>query len=194
MLITAFCFGGCDNMIQNIDVEPANLSPRLAVSATINTDDGIFSVCFAEARSLGSYKDWRAEEQTIIRQGNISLYEDDRIIFRQESKGDGFDMSLSSYRSGYSTRASGLKFKVGTAYKLVVEIDGYPTASAIVMMPDAPVIEHISVDMQQLVKKQNPYLAGQLGNNGGQIYSGMIFSPLTIRLKDNSTDRDYYMV
>jgi hypothetical protein len=181
----------CDNMIQYIDVEPANFSPRLAVSATINTDDGVFSICFAEARSLGSYKDWRAEEQTIIRKGSISLYEDEQLVFRQESEGEGFDMSLGSSRSGYATGVRGLHFTAGTAYRLALEIDGYPTASATVTMPDAPIIEHISVDTLQLVTKKNPYWVEQLGSGG---YGVMMMCPLTVRLTDNSTERDYYMV
>ena len=181
----------CDNMIKNIDVEPAHFSPRLAVSATINTDGGVFSITFAEARSIGSYRDWREETQTIIRKGSISLYEDERLLFREES--ERFDMSLNSARSGYSTGAKGLEFKAGASCKLVVEIDGYPTASAITIIPEAPIIEHISADMQQFVKKNNPYKVEPRGHSG-HFYGEITMSPLTIRIKDNSSQRNYYMV
>lgn len=181
----------CDGMMQYIDVAPANQAPKLAISATIDTDGGTFRICFTEGRSIGSYRDWRPVEEPIIRKGSIRLYENDRLFYIKED--DAFDLSLNSYHSGYLDEVQGLDFTAGQAYKLLLEIDGYPAATATVVMPDAPIIEDIEVDFSQTVHRQHPTHVNQLGSSSWTS-SELDFYPLNIHLTDNSTERDYYMV
>lgn len=195
MLLCGVALAGCENMIQEIDIAPSNFPPKLAVSATIDTDSGTFNLTFTEARSLGSYKKWRSENSTIIRKGTVSLYEDDNPtpIYRivDGGNGQGFDMSLRSYESGFSVEKKGLVLKAGSAYRLTLEVEGYPTATSTVVMPDDPAVEDIALDTEKKIHKRYPYF---IGLSGGGSYGGdMDFYPLNIRLKDNSRDRDYYM-
>ncbi|MDR0714125.1 MAG: DUF4249 domain-containing protein [Bacteroidales bacterium] len=186
-------FPSCENMIQYIDIENDNRPPLLAVSAVIDTYDGTFNICFTEARSLSSYSDWRPDNETIVRRGSITLYEDDRLLFRKESEGSGFDMSLNDDRSGYSFEKRQLPFRAGSSYRLELDIEGYPPASAVAVMPDAPLIESAEIDMQQTIKSNRLYTVERLGN-AGTGYHSEIFHPLNVRLTDNSTERDYYLI
>lgn len=191
MLLFGAALAGCDNMIQEIDVAPSNFPPMLAVSAAIDTDNGTFSINFTEARSLGSYKKWQSESRTIIRKGVVSLYEDDNFIYGIFSNEQGFDMSLRPSDSGFSFEEKGLALKAGSTYRLTLEIEGYPTATATVVMPADPAVEDIALDTGRKIHKRYPYFVGRSGgySSGGD----MDFYPLNIRLKDNSRDRNYYM-
>ncbi|MDR1415910.1 MAG: DUF4249 domain-containing protein [Prevotellaceae bacterium] len=195
ILLCCAALAGCDNMIQEVDVAPSSFPPKLAVSATIDTDSGAFNLCFTEMRSLGSYKTWKSEYRTIICKGVVSLYEDDnptplyRIV--DGDNGQGFDMSLRPSVSGFFIEKKGLPLKAGSAYRLTLEIEGYPTASATVVMPTPPAVEDIALDTGQKIRKRYPYFIGRTG--GQEVEGRMDFYPLNLRLTDGSRDRDYYM-
>jgi hypothetical protein len=75
-------------MVTYIDIESADLPPMLAVSSTIDTD-GTFFISFSEARSTSSYRNGRAEEETIIRKGKITLYDntaDKKIVTQNKGR------------------------------------------------------------------------------------------------------------
>jgi hypothetical protein len=180
-------------MIRYIDIESDDRSPLLAVSATIDTDSGAFSICFTEARSMASYGNWRPDNETIIRRGSITLYEDDRLFFRKESEGNGFDMSLSNSRSGYAFATTQLPFQAGKSYRLELNIEGYPLAVAVATMPDAPVIESSELDLGQPVKRTRIRRVERFGNSETAYHSGL-FYPLNVRLSDNAPERDYYLL
>jgi hypothetical protein len=193
-LLCAAALAGCENMMQDIDVKLTDFPPKLAVSASIDTDSGTFRLYFTEARSLAYYKTWQSESKAIIRKGTVSLYEDDSLIYSivDGGSGQGFDMSLrSGDASGFSVEQKGLTFKAGSAYKLALHIGDYPIATAAVVMPDAPGVEDVALDTARKVHRQRPYFV----NNGNGYLSTdeMDFYALSLRLTDGSHDRDYYM-
>ncbi|MDR0415610.1 MAG: DUF4249 domain-containing protein [Prevotellaceae bacterium] len=195
LLCAAAASTGCDNLIQDIDVTLADFPPKLAVSASIDTDSGTFWLYFTEARSLSYYKMWQNERKKIIRKGTASLYEDDNPtpIYRivDGGNGQGFDMSLrSGSESGFSVEHRGLTLKAGSSYKLTIEVEGYPTATATVVMPYPPAVEDMALDTEQKVWRRRPYIV-----NSGYGYSSddNEFYPLNLRLTDGSRNRDYYM-
>lgn len=197
LLFLLLLLSGCDSMIQEIDMPPSNLPPTLAVSASISTDGGVLRISFTEVRSISSYRTWRSEAASIVRSGVVALYEDDnpQPIYRLVDGGDGqgFDMSLRTEmsESGFSTEQRGLTFKAGSAYKLVLDIDGYPVATATAVMPDAPNVEVEPLSTGEVVHKRFSYFVGS--GLGGSTGDERDFYPLRLRLTDNSRDRDYYM-
>jgi hypothetical protein len=178
-----------------VDVAPADFPPKLAVTATIDTD-GRFFLSFTEARSIGSYQNWRYEEETIIRKGVVSLYDetDGSIVCTIDSSANsGFDMSLHSGRSGYATVVNGLQFAAGHAYRLTLDIDGYPVATATAVMPAPPLIEKAEADMQQTLYRSSAYRIDPSDPHTVSV-SSISCHPLTLHLTDNSPERDYYMI
>ncbi|MDR1581727.1 MAG: DUF4249 domain-containing protein [Prevotellaceae bacterium] len=187
----AVLFSACDSMMTYIDIESANTPPVLAVSSTINTDSS-FYIAFTEARSIGSYRNWRAEEETIIRKGKITLYDetDDSLVIQEES--DAFDMSFRSNASGYSNTYTHIPFQAGHTYRLTLDIEGYPVATSTAVMPEAPVIEQVSIDVNQTLHFSNAYQIESFNPNTFSV-SPIDCHPLTLRLTDNSPQRDYYI-
>jgi hypothetical protein len=196
-LPVVFLFFGCESMMQEIDVEPSNLPPMLAITATLDTGDGgTLMLRFTEGRSIGSYRNGRPENETIVRNGEITLYEDDRIIY---SIVNGiFDLSLRDIQSGWSAEIQQIgPLKAGSTYRLELNIEGYPTAKASVMMPEAPAIESLTWDTDHPVFKKHLYEVPSIEFGGGTHYpggDGQAFIPMTVRLADNSPGRDYYMI
>jgi hypothetical protein len=187
----AVLFSGCDSMMTYIDVEPANLPPMLAVSATINTDSS-FYISFTEARSIGSYRNWRPEEETIIRKGKIILYDEtgkDTVVYEES---EGFDMSLRSDISGYANMYYYLQFAAGHTYRLTLDIEGYPIATATAVMPESPRIEQATINTYKTLHFNKAYKIEPFNPNTFEV-SSIDCNPLTLRLTDNSLQRDYYM-
>jgi hypothetical protein len=195
-LLSLTLLAGCDGMVQEIDIASSDVPPMLAVSAAISTDGGALQLSFTEARSTSSYSTWRSEKASIIRKGDVALYEDDNPepIYRIVDGGDGqgFDMSLRTGVSGFSTQHKGLTFKAGSAYKLVLAIDGYPVATATAVMPDAPNVKAAPLNTEEVVRRSHPYAIGSSGG-GGSIGEEQDFYPIHLQLTDNSRGRDYYM-
>jgi hypothetical protein len=182
-------------MIQEIDVTSSDIPPMLAVSAAISTDGGVFRLSFTEARSIGSYKTWRSENASIICNGFVALYEDDNPdpIYRlvDGGNGQGFDMSLRAGESGFATQREGLTFKAGSAYRLVLDIEGYPVATATAVMPDAPNVKVEPLNVEEVVRRRYSYVIGSgIGSFVGEEQN---FYPIHLQLTDNSRGRDYYM-
>jgi hypothetical protein len=187
----AILFSACESMMRYIDVEPANLQPVLAVSSIIDTD-GTFFVSFTEARSIGSYRNWRPEEETIIRKGEVMLYDETAGETVTWLQSEGFDMSLRFYESGYSFTQHDLHFEAGHTYRLTLDIEGYPLATATATIPDAPLVEEVSVNLQQTLHFDNAYRLSPFTPDAFQVHS-IDCCPLSLRLADNSPQRDYYM-
>lgn len=193
-----FCLilpAACDSLVQDVDLAPANLPPTLAVSAAITTDKGELQITFTEARSISSYKTWRSENANIVRNGTVALYEDDnpQPIYSIENGGDGngFDMSLRPAESGFAIRQKGLTFKAGSAYKLVLDIEGYPITTATAVMPDPPSVGVEPLNTGEIVRRKYPYTVG--GGIGAAVGEEREFYPIRLHLADNSRGRDYYM-
>lgn len=196
-LPVVFLYFGCESMMQEIDVEPANLPPMLAITATLDTGNGgTLMLCFTEGRSIGSYRNGRPENETIVRNGEITLYEDDRIIFSIEN--GVFDLSLRGTQSGYSEEIQQIgPLKAGSTYRLELDIEGYPAAKASVVMPEAPAIESLAWDTDHPVFKKHLYEVPSIEFGSGSIDpggDGQAFIPMTVRLADNSAGRNYYLI
>ncbi|MDR1338675.1 MAG: DUF4249 domain-containing protein [Prevotellaceae bacterium] len=187
----AVLFSACESMMRYIEVEPADFQPVLAVSSIINTD-GTFSVSFTEARSIGSYRNWRPEEETIIRSGEVTLYDETAGETVTRIQSDGFDMSLRQYYNREPYIRDSLHFEAGHTYRLTLDIEGYPTATATATIPDAPIIEEVSLNLQQTLHFSNAYRISPFTPDAFQVHS-IDCSPLNLRLTDNSPQRDYYM-
>jgi hypothetical protein len=187
----AMMFSACEGMMRYIEVEPANLQPVLAVSSIIDTD-GTFHVSFTEARSTGSYRNWRPEEEVIIRRGEVTLYDETAGETVTRIQSEAFDMSLRLYESGYAETQDSLHFEAGHAYRLTLDIEGYPLATARATIPDAPIVEDVSVDLGQTFHFNNAYRLDPFVPDAFQVHS-IDCCPLTLRMVDNSPQRDYYM-
>ncbi|MDR0688185.1 MAG: DUF4249 domain-containing protein [Prevotellaceae bacterium] len=184
-LLCAAALAGCENMIKDVDVALADFSPKLVVSASIDTDSGTFRLYFTEARSLAYYKTWQSESIMITGKGTASLYEDDNPvpIYRMLLNVDG--------ASGFSGEQKGLTFKAGSTYKLELRVGEYPVATATAVMPDPPAVEDIALDTTRKVHRRYPYFVGSMGE---YVYEdSKDFYPLSLRLTDGSRGRDYYM-
>lgn len=189
-----FLLAACDGMVRYIDIDRADAPPVLAASAAIDTQggdgNGIFSLCFTESRSIGSYRNWRYDEENIVRKGKITLAENDSIIFTEAR--DDFDLSLRTSGSGFAIQKKNMTFKAGYAYTLTLEIAGYPTATATVVMPQPPVADGLLPG--RIVTRKHPYLIKQLENVVTVVNETMTFYAFMLHLTDNSGERDWYLI
>ncbi|MDR2814394.1 MAG: DUF4249 domain-containing protein [Prevotellaceae bacterium] len=186
----------CENMVQYIDIAPSGEEEvKLAVSATIDTE-GNFFLSFTEGRSLSAYRDRKLENDAIVRRGKVTLYDetDGRDVYVIDSSANGgFDLSLrSSGNSGYTATVAGLQLNAGHTYRLTLKIEGYPEATAVVAMPDMPIIEQALPDLRQ-TKHYSAYLVEAFNPNTLKVRAIDCY-PVALRLTDNSPERDYYMV
>jgi hypothetical protein len=117
-----------------------------------------------------------------IRNGEIRLYEDGELIFSQPGP---FDMSRNITetgngwkwgKNGYHYVTGGIDTRAGSEYRLEVDVEGYPLAVAVSVMPTAPVVS-ASMDTSVLVIKKNVvqigaagYWFNQLGTNWYENY------------------------
>lgn len=188
----AVMFSACDSMIAYIDIESADLPPMLAVNSTIDSN-GDFSISFSEARSIGSYRNWQPEYETIIRKGKITLYDETGKDTLIQIENEEFDMSLRPDMeiSGYWEVYHDLQFEAGHTYRLTLDIEGYPVATATTVMPEAPIIEQASVNSNQTVYFDKAYRIETFNPNTFMVFS-IDCHPLTLRMTDNSPQRDYY--
>jgi hypothetical protein len=59
----------------------------------------------------------------------------------------------------------GFQFEAGHIYRLTLDIEGYPVATATTVMPESPVIEEVSMNMRQIQYFDNVYSIGSLNPN-----------------------------
>jgi hypothetical protein len=191
LFLIPLLLGACDGMIRYIDIEQADYPPLLAVSATIEMrngrGNGVFCICITESRSIGSYRDWRYDDESIVRSGKITLSENDSVIFTETRS----DFELSHTAGSDYLLQSGLTFHPGSVYRLRVDMEGYPSASATAVMPEPPLVEDAFAGARLTGK--HPWLISQLGKPARISGKPMTFSTVTVRLRDNSPNRDYYM-
>jgi hypothetical protein len=189
------CITGCDgdSFVKVIDVDQADFPPKLAVTATLDTDSGgRFTLIISEAHSLGYYKTLRSDIQTIVRNGTVRLFEDDVEIF---SIPGPFDLSVTGYsgKNGYSASFANISAVAGRTYHLEIDIEGYDKATATAVMPDAPIISNVSVDVENPVTKENVMNIESLSYSFSSSYSGYdIYMPFGLNIKDNTSSPDFY--
>jgi hypothetical protein len=184
---------GCDedSFVKTIDIEQADFPPKLAVTAILDTDSGRFTLSMKEAHSISYYKTYQSEQKNIIRNGTVNLYEDDVLRF---SISGPFDLSVANYgKNGYHNEFTGVSAVAGRTYRLEIDIDGYDKATSTTVMPDAPIVSNISVDVEHPVKKEKVRHIESLSSAwGSSSYSGYQYMPVSLTISDNGVEPDFY--
>ena len=162
-LIFSLLFTACmklnTNLKTELDIHTLTFPPKLAVSATLDGESGHFSIYLSEGRALAGYVSYTNE--IIIRDGEIRLFEDDKLIMSEPGP---IDMSyiapnLQDENGNpiephfwYRFEKYGISTRPGSVYRLEVEIEGYETATATMTMPAAPVVS-VTMDTAVMVIK-----------------------------------------
>ena len=150
-------FVACE-MTKELDIEQFSFPPKLAVTAILDGENGVFDINIKESLSLAEYNR-RTLSKENIRNGEIRLYEDDVLI---RTISGPFDMSteLSETgngwvrgKNGYRRSMLGINTHPGNVYRLEVEVEGYPMAVATSVMPTALVVSASMDTSVQVIKK-----------------------------------------
>ena len=203
-VLAAAIMTGCEDMMTRIDIDSADYPPQLAVTAILDTDGGRFSVCISAGYSISHYKDWRPEGEEVSGNGTINLYMDDDpdpvLSFsdrfrlsgkRQDFYFDGRDTVFygTSDFTGFEASFVDIPAKAGSAYRLEVSVEGFPTVTSTAVMPDDPIVAAVSIDTATIVAKNRP---AHVSNGGGGWWIDNLFWPISLTLTDNSPATDYY--
>jgi hypothetical protein len=182
-------FTACEDMfVKRINVEQADFPAKLSITATLDTDSGRLSLFIKEGNSLQSFHSYKNINQTIVCNGTICLYENDREIFTETGI---FDLSTGSYgNKGYNATFTGISTVAGYTYRLAVEMEGYPAASAVAVMPEAPVVYGVDLDTEHTVEKKNVLDISPLRNRYSTI--SITGNPFVMNIADNSAEKDCY--
>jgi hypothetical protein len=128
--------------------------------------------------------------QEIIRNGTVRLFENGEEIF---SKSGVFDLSIAGYgRNGYHLSVTDISAVAGRTYRLEIDIDGYDKATATAVMPEAPIISDILVDVEHPVKKENIMEISSLSYSSSFSYSDYYYTPFSLNIEDNTPYPDFY--
>lgn len=179
----------CDDLfIKRIDVAQADFPSKLSVTATLDTDGGRLILFIKEGQSLQYFHSYRNVNQTIVCNGTISLYENGREIFTETGL---FDLSTGEYGNrGYNATFTGISAVAGYTYRLAVEMEGYPAASAVAVMPEAPVVYGVDWDAEHTVEKKNVLDISSLDNRYSTI--SIAGNPFVMTIADNGEGKDCY--
>ena len=182
-------FTACEDMfVKKINVKQADFPAKLSITATLDSDSGRLSLFIKEGNSLQSFHSYKNMNQTIVRNGTIRLYENDREIFKNTGI---FDLSPGRYdNEGYNAMFTGISTVAGYTYRLSVEMEGYPTASAVAVMPEAPIVYNIDLNTKYPVKKKNVLEISPLYNH--YYTTSITANPFVMNIADNSSEKDCY--
>jgi hypothetical protein len=195
ILLLIFTVASCDenSFVKIIDVEQADFPPKLAVTATLDTDNnGCFTLIIKEAHSLSHYNTFQSDQQNIVRNGTALLFENNEEIL---SIPGPFDLSVTETleKNGYSAKFNNISAVAGRTYRLEIAIEGYDKAIATAVMPEAPIISDISVDIENPVKKENVVILKSLSYSLYPSYFDYnIYLPFSLNIKDNAPSPDFY--
>jgi len=144
-------------MVKDLDYDFLTFPPKLSVTAILNGGSGIIDIRLMEGISLAETYWWNSVN---IRNGEIRLYEDDKLIF---SISGPFDMSKEITdvfdgwtwgKNGYRYVIDGINTRQGSIYRLEADVEGYPMAVSTSTMPAAPVISASMDTSVQVIKKK----------------------------------------
>ena len=192
---------GCDEMKKEVDLKIASFPPKLCVSAILDGADSTFTILISEGRALADYKQPRLPEVENKRNGEIRLYEDDRLILseaglfdlRQQNAGDTY-YGIMSVGPQYGHRfKTSLPTSSGSVYRLEVAVDGYKTVTSTSKMPFPPDVT-ATIDTTVIVKKNTIKDYSSLGAtvHGGQPKSQLHLWPVALRWGARENTRNYY--
>jgi hypothetical protein len=178
----------CEDMfIKKIDVNEADSPVKLSVTATLDVDSGRLSLSIREGYSLQHFHTYQKINQSIVHNGTIRLFENGSEIF---TKAGTFDLSTGNAGNGYYATFTGVSAVAGYTYRLLIDIEGYPVATASAVMPEAPIVYDVTLDTKHVLERNNVleitplvdhYSTGQFEGN-----------PFVLHLADNSVEKDYY--
>ena len=200
----------CDGMKTELDISSISFPPKLSVTAILDrcfspdsssfsSDSSSFSINIVEARSLADYAKPFSTDREIIRNGEIRLFEDDRLIW---SKTGPFDMSTKiafvsgdswtgENKCGYHHIEYGISISAGSEYRLEVEIEGYETATSTSVIPEIPVVT-ASVDTSTKVLKSHVRNINSLNNTTG-FSNGYYYMPISVHFTETDSNvRKYF--
>ena len=194
--IWIFLLISCDfEMKTELDLHTISSPPKLAVSATLDGGSGIFRILLAEGNALADYAEPQSRDKEIIRNGEIRLFEDNILILSEPGP---FDMSYISdhhiqnddgrydvvhSKIGCRFEKTEIFTRVGSIYRLEVEVDGYETVTSSMVMPAAPVV---SASMDTTILEHMTLIY----NRGGYYYNGY---DIRNDLKDNALTYPFQM-
>ena len=154
---------GCE-MITYLEFnDNIKFSPKLSVTAILDSESGSLYVSLMEGRPL---TDYNTEEPFYfffekIHDGEIRLYEDGTLIRSQQGTFDtATEAETTSDRYPVIQHVNyyvltGFDVKPGSVYRLEVELEGYPVASSTITAPVAPVAS-ASMDTSAFVIRTKP--------------------------------------
>ena len=208
ILLAITFFASCDGFEKDIDVDLANFPPKLAVTAILDrygeNGESAFSITISEGRALSDYKEGVPINRQIIRQGRITLFENDVEIFTHSGE---FDMSIEGYggwdsqrtKNGYKYEQSDFVTHAGRTYRLEVEVDEYTMVTSTSTMPEQPAITAtadtmslVSVGCVADIYSLNPFSGGSSGCYGGDYYFD--FVTVKLNLDARSSVANHYTV
>ena len=203
MAIAVF-FAACDSMKKEIDIDSATFPPKLCVTAILDGASGVFSIALSEGRTLADYKTPLPYDRKITTNGEIRLYEDDRLIL---SEAGAFDLTQ-SYREPYFDwndtvliypEKDGYRFEApvaanpGSIYRIEIETDRYETVTSVSAMPSLPDISAtvdtgITVKMTEKIKNYQSLGGWYSGSSNHSDY----YHPVSLQWGVSAAGRNYY--
>jgi len=224
-LLFAACVKLDTDLKKELDIKTISFPPKLVVFATLDGEKGCFNIRIAEGRSLADYIEPQPYyEIEVIREGEIRLYEDDKLIL---SKSGTLDISYNiggtyiyeGVDNGYLVKItlrscnhfyyhfekSGISTRPGSVYRLEVEMEGYETVTSTITMPVAPVvaatidttvmvIKNYSQSFNAVLDTIMPFMGRHYINLPDDSYD-VGFWPVSVQLTDPDPNaRNYFAV
>ena len=217
IFIILIFFTACNSDLKTeLDLHTISFPPKLAVSATLDGESGIFTLFLSEGNALADYAKPRSPDKEIIRDGEIRLFEDNTLIFSEPGP---FDLSFIDHhleqdengvyyavqvRHGYSFEKNGVSTRPGSVYRLEIEVEGYKPVTSSMTMPATPVVSasmdttiHVNVlyhDTKSYNMRSGFYRALYY-NPSGIYYNYENTWPVTVHFTDpDPTERDYFVL
>lgn len=206
-LFTIYCLvlllmhTSCEDMFKKtIDIDVADMPAKLSITASLDVDSGRFSIYVFASQPVSEFKDWRPIYESIISNGEIRLYEGETNILTIHGQ---FDLSTRITGSGadpgyngYRFHTVGLPLKAGGIYRLEVDIEGYPTATAVGVMPSLPVCNAV-VDTVRRMYYGNIFIPsgyhGSLGFSPDRDDNYSYLLDLSIMYDNDEMNNYYYL-
>jgi hypothetical protein len=204
MTIITVLFTSCYEMKTEWDISADAFPPKLCITAILDGANGTFSILISEGRALADYKKPFQPATENKRNGEVRLYEDDRLILTEAGIfdlahiNDDVDYAYGDYggwKIGHSIVVSDIDTHPGSTYRLIVEVEGYKSVSSVSTMPLMPDVS-VSIDTTAVITKEATIkrytsLAGWFSGIDEGIFS---FWPVTLSWGDRPAGRNYYVL
>ena len=200
ILVALMMITGCDGMKTEIDIDAASFPPKLCVTAILDGGSDHLSIVISEGRALADYKEPFMPPRENKRNGEIRLYEDDRLILSESgvfnlASAHVYDPNVEDfcYDTGIGHRFNtSVATHPGSAYRLEVEVEGYKTAISTSMMPPLPDVS-ATIDTTVTVYKDKIKIFKSIeGENFGISGWEMPFWTISLQWGERAAGRNYY--